>query len=106
DMRADRAGTLSLAGLLVVTTTLAMAAPIVFTRAADAALPSMMAAAPLVQRDLAFPLDGRLDGTASDALAGVRAAGDRIQADLPPSLAGLIDPGVTGGRTAGLGGGW
>ena len=66
DLRADRAGSLSLVLLLLVTTTLAMAAPIVFTRAADAALPAMMAAAPPLQRDLAFTLDGRLDGELKD----------------------------------------
>ncbi|MFI5291848.1 MAG: hypothetical protein ACHQ02_03185, partial [Candidatus Limnocylindrales bacterium] len=99
DLRADRAGSLSLAILLLVTTTLAMAAPIVFTKAADAALPAMMAAAPPVQRDLAFTLEGRLDGPASDPLAEVRAAGERLQADLPPSLAGLVDHGVTAADT-------
>ncbi len=72
-----------------------MAAPIVFTKAADAALPAMMAAAPPLQRDLAFTLDGRLDGPPSDPLAEVRAAGERLQADLPPSVAGLVDHGVT-----------
>ncbi len=99
DLRTDRSGSLSLAALVLVTTVLAGAAPILFARAADDALPTMMAAAEPVQRDLAFKLDGRLVGPISDPLAEVRAAGERLQAELPPSVAGLIDHGVVAADT-------
>ena len=87
DLRTDRSGTLSLAVLLLVTTLLAAAAPVAFTRAADAALPAMMAAANPLQRDLAFTLDGWLEGPPDDPMAAARGVGDRVQATLPESLA-------------------
>ncbi|MET1232993.1 MAG: ABC transporter permease [Candidatus Limnocylindrales bacterium] len=99
DLRTDRSGSFSLAALVLVTTVLAGAVPILFARAADDALPAMMAAAEPVQRDLAFKLDGRLVGPIADPLAEVRAAGERLQADLPPSVAGLIDHGVVAADT-------
>jgi putative ABC transport system permease protein len=99
DLRTDRSGSLSLAVLVLVTTIFAAGAPILFARAADDALPIMMAAAEPVQRDLAFTLDGRLVGPISDPLAEVRAAGQRLRAALPPSVAGLIDHGVIAADT-------
>lgn len=99
DLRTDRSGSISLAVLVLVTTVLAAAAPILFARAADDALPAMMADARPIQRDLAFTLDGRLDGPVSDPLAEVRAAGERLQAELPPSVAGLVDHGVIAADT-------
>jgi putative ABC transport system permease protein len=99
DLRTDRSGSIALAVLVLVTTLLASGVPILFTRAADEALPTMMAAAEPLQRDLAFTLDGRLEGTPADPLAEVRAAGERIQAELPPSVAGLVDHGIVAADT-------
>ena len=79
DLRADRAGT-ALAGHPVARHDdrsrwrRRSSSP----RAADAALPTMMAAAPPLQRDLAFTLEGRLDGPPSDPLAEVLAAGEGL----------------------------
>ena len=59
----------------------------------------MMAAAAPLQRDLAFTLDGRCQGTSVDPLGG--GAGRRRTAPgrLPPSVAGLIEHGVIAADT-------
>ena len=102
DLRADRSGTASLAVLVLITTVLAAAVPVVFTRSADAALPAMMAAAPALQRDLAFTLEDRIDGTSGDPLSDVLAAGEELRQALPPSVAALVDHGVVAADTVAL----
>ncbi|HEY8167919.1 MAG TPA: ABC transporter permease [Candidatus Limnocylindrales bacterium] len=102
DLRADRSGTASLAVLVLITTVLAAAVPVVFTRSADAALPAMMAAAPALQRDLGFTLEDRIDGSSGDPLADVMAAGEELREALPPSVAALVDHGVVAADTVAL----
>ncbi len=95
-LRAAPAAVIAVFAVVSLTSFLATATPLWFVKTTDAALPSLLRTVSAGRSGLEFERSGRIEpgtpggGGTGDPLAGVAAAGDELQSELPGSLASAV----------------